>query len=55
MKQFYEVARMDVVLFEDEDVITTSGGGMINNGAGGDVGSGDSESFENLFPGLGKN
>lgn len=50
MKQFYEIAQMEIVAFEAEDVITTSG--LTNNGQGGDVGSGDSESFGNLFPGL---
>lgn len=49
MKQFYEVAEMDVVLFENEDVIATSEhSGLINGG----VGSGDSGKFEDLFPGL---
>ena len=51
MKQFYESAEMEVVVFENEDVITTSGGGLINGG----VGSGDVGKFEDLFPGLGNN
>ncbi|MBQ7344977.1 MAG: hypothetical protein IJW45_02815 [Oscillospiraceae bacterium] len=48
MKQFYEIAEMEIVAFEVEDVITTSGGGLINGG----VGSGDSSDFSDLFPGL---
>ena len=64
MKQMYRNPEMDVIYFEVEDVITTSypttgttvpgttSGGMINGGAGGDVGSGDSGKFEDLFPGL---
>lgn len=48
MKQLYELAEMEVVHFEVEDIITTSGGGLINGG----VGSGDEGSFEDLFPGL---
>ena len=64
MKQLYQNPEMDVVYFEVEDVITTSyftttgttmpttSGGLINGGIGGDVGSGDSGKFEDLFPGL---
>ena len=51
MKMNYVDAEMEIILFENEDVIATSGptsGGLINGG----VGSGDSDSFENLFPGL---
>ena len=52
MKQMYELAEMEVVHFEIEDIITTSGGGLINGG----VGSGDVGQFDDLFPGLaGKN
>lgn len=47
MKQMYELAQMEIVAFETEDVITTSGG-LINGG----VGTGDSGKFEDLFPGL---
>jgi hypothetical protein len=51
MKQMYELAEMEVVHFEIEDVIPTSGG-LINGG----VGSGDVGQFDDLFPGLsGKN
>ena len=51
MKQMYELAQMEVVHFEVEDIITTSGG-LINGG----VGSGDIGQFDDLFPGLaGKN
>ena len=51
MKQMYELAEMEVVHFEIEDVITTSGF-LINGG----VGSGDVGQFDDLFPGLsGKN
>ena len=64
MKAFYENAELEIVEFEVEDVITTSyftttgttmpttSGGLINGGIGGDVGSGDSGKFEDLFPGL---
>lgn len=48
MKKIYEIAQMEIVEFEVEDVITTSGGGLINGG----VGSGDSGNFSDLFPGL---
>lgn len=47
----YMNAEMDIVLFENEDVITTSdatSGGLINGG----IGEGDSGKFEDLFPGL---
>jgi hypothetical protein len=43
----YIFAEMEVILFENEDVIATSGG-LINGG----VGSGDSDRFDNLFPDL---
>ena len=61
MKQMYQNPEMDVVYFEVEDVIstsypttipTTTSGSLINGGAGGDVGTGDSGKFEDLFPGL---
>ena len=64
MKQMYQNPEMDVIYFEVEDIITTSDAttgttvptttsvGLINGGAGGDVGSGDSGKFEDLFPGL---
>ena len=48
MKHNYEIAEMEIVSFEAEDVITTSGGGLINGG----IGSGDSGDFSELFPGL---
>ena len=51
MKMSYVNAEMEIVLFDNEDVIATSGptsGGLINGG----VGSGDSGKFEDLFPGL---
>ena len=38
MKEAYEVAEMEIIEFETEDVITTSGGGQIG---GGDEGFGD--------------
>lgn len=47
MKLMYEVPEMEIVLFETEDVISTSGG-LIDGG----VGSGDSGDFKDLFPGL---
>ncbi len=52
MKNFYQDAEMEVVAFDAEDVISTSGGnsgGLVNGG----VGSGDSADFGDLFPGLG--
>ena len=58
MKRTYLIPEMEVIYFEAEDVIATSVtpgttvGGLINGGAGGDVGSGDSGKFEDLFPGL---
>ncbi len=60
MKQMYQNPEMDVIYFEVEDVIATSyattasttSGGLINGGAGGDIGSGDSGKFEDIFPGL---
>lgn len=51
MKMAYVSAEMEVILFENEDVIATSdatSAGLINGG----VGSGDSGRFEDLFPGL---
>ncbi len=47
----YINAEMEIVLFDNEDVICTSGptsGGLINGG----VGSGDSGRFGDLFPNL---
>ena len=38
MKEVYEVAEMEIIEFETEDVITSSGGGLIG---GGDEGFGD--------------
>lgn len=38
MKEVYEVAEMEIIEFETEDVITTSGGDQIG---GGDEGFGD--------------
>ena len=32
MKEAYEVAEMEIIEFETEDVITTSGGGQIGGG-----------------------
>lgn len=58
MKQTYHIPEMEVIYFEAEDIIATSVtpvttiGGLINGGVGGDVGSGDSGKFEDLFPGL---
>jgi len=56
MKMNYINAEMEIVLFEKEDVIATSGpitssptsNGLINGG----IGSGDSGKFDDLFPGL---
>ena len=51
----YINAEMEIVFFEDLDVITTSNaeeitstGGLINGG----IGEGDSGKFEDLFPNL---
>ena len=45
----YVNAEMEVVFFEDLDVISTSGnGGLVNGG----IGEGDSGKFEDLFPNL---
>ncbi len=65
MKRMYQNPEMDVIYFEVEDIISTSdvtttgttvpsttAGGLVNGGIGGDVGSGDSGKFEDLFPGL---
>lgn len=49
MKQMYEVAEMEVVLFEAEDIITTSASGGLTDGG---VSSGESGSFNDLFPSL---
>lgn len=49
MKHLYQDAEMEVVVFETEDVISTSNGGLNNGGSG----SGDSSDFGDLFPGLG--
>ena len=38
MKEAYEAAEMEIIEFETEDVITSSGGGQIG---GGDEGFGD--------------
>ena len=51
MKHLYQEAEIEVVAFEAEDVICTSGGtsgGLINGGTG----SGDEADFGDLFPGL---
>ena len=51
MKMSYVNAEMEIVLFDNEDVIATSSptsNGLITGG----VGSGDSGRFEDLFPGL---
>ncbi len=52
MKKTYISAEMEIVLFDDEDVITTSGdsGGLTNGGIY--DGNGDSGDFGDLFPGL---
>lgn len=52
MKLEYLSAEMEIVLFDDEDVITTSGdsGGLTNGGI--DDGKSDSGSFDELFPNL---
>lgn len=47
MKHLYQEAEIEVVAFEAEDVICTSGG-LVNGGTG----SGDSADFDDLFPGL---
>lgn len=45
----YINAEMEVVFFEDLDVIATSDtGGLVNGG----IGDGDSGKFEDLFPNL---
>lgn len=44
MKKVYEKAVIQICIFENEDIITTSG---LTNG--GEKGSGDSDTFDNLF------
>lgn len=46
----YEAPEMDVVLFDAEDVITTSGLSL----GGEDIGQSGSSDFEDLFPGWGQ-
>lgn len=54
MKKTYVSAQMEIVLFDNEDVITTSGdtGGLVNGGIYDGTGNENSGKFEDLFPGL---
>lgn len=49
----YIDAEMEIVFFEDLDVIATSDTGGVNGGlTDGGIGEGDSGKFEDLFPNL---
>ena len=51
MKFMYEIPEMEIVKFEMEDIITSSGGGMSNMGDETDENK-DVINFKDLFPGL---
>lgn len=54
MKQAYDKAKAHVVLFDNSDVITTSGGiGEVNSESGGCQGNGNWEKYHRPCPGNG--